>query len=74
MLSPDLVARQLGVSAAEIDANLCTTENFEAGIKALNEELLAMTELPLAKQQHQLMQEFHQALINDTTITQRRSP
>jgi len=68
MLSPDLIAQHLGASAVQLDANLCVSEHFDAGIEAFQKELFEMTNLPLAKQQHHLLQDFHQALINDTAL------
>lgn len=68
MLSPDLIAQHLGASAVQLDANLCVSEHFDAGIEAFQQELWDITNLKLAKQQHHLLQDFHQALINDTAL------
>lgn len=68
LLSPELIAQQLGISTLTLDADLCVTEAFDEGINFLKDRLLNMTNLDKAKQQHQMMQDLHQALTNDTAL------
>jgi hypothetical protein len=67
-LSPDLVTDQLGVSLATLDADLCVADVHDVGVMELREELLNLTNLEVARQQHRLMSDFHLALINDTAL------
>lgn len=68
VLSPDLVTEQLGVSTATLDADLCVSDSYSAGVDELREKLRHMTNIENARLQYQLMLDLHGALVNDTSL------
>ena len=68
LLSPDLVAEQVGVSSATLNADLCVADIHDTGVKKLEQKLVELTNIEVAREQYQLVTNFHEALVNDTAL------